>query len=130
MRARTASTLAWGACAAALAIGCVGLALSITVRSTAAEDFAYFSVFLAMATVGALILSRQPGNVIGILFLFIVATVVSAFSSCSSPATYALATRADVWTLASLALQRLLWRSRSPERCIAERRRRPVAPCE
>ncbi len=68
MKARTASRLAWGMCALALALLAATLVLAILARALFA-GLGLPLIWIASAVVGALIASRHPGNLVGWLFL-------------------------------------------------------------
>jgi hypothetical protein len=68
VRPRTASRLAWGACALALALIAATLVLAILAR----ESFAVLGlplIWISGAVVGGLVASRLPDNLVGWLFL-------------------------------------------------------------
>jgi two-component system NarL family sensor kinase len=71
MRARTASGLGWSLWAATLALVVGGLLLGVANRQEASL-YGYWPestlISLTFATLGALIVSRRPGNVIGWIF--------------------------------------------------------------
>jgi signal transduction histidine kinase len=94
MERRTASRLAWSLWAAAVALGAAGLTLVGFNHPLAdlIESSIVLTIFLAMATVGALISSRQHRNATGWIFLAIASCAAVAFAG-SEYSTYAVRTR-------------------------------------
>jgi hypothetical protein len=68
MKPRTASRLAWGACALTLALIAAALALAILGRESFA-DLGFPLIWVSSAVVGGLVASRLPDNLVGWLFL-------------------------------------------------------------
>ncbi|MGH2695471.1 MAG: hypothetical protein ACRDIW_00570, partial [Actinomycetota bacterium] len=94
MKQRTAARLAWSLLVVVLAVGSAGLVL-VAINHPIAdliENSLFFTIFLAMATVGAMVASRQHRNATGWIFLAIGLCAAIAFVG-SEYSTYALVTR-------------------------------------
>jgi signal transduction histidine kinase len=94
MKPRTASRLGWSVFASSVALGGVGLFL-IALNygpDDLIENSVFFVVFMAMAIVGAVAVSRQHQNAVGWIFLAIGLAAAVAFAT-SEFSTYALETR-------------------------------------
>jgi signal transduction histidine kinase len=94
MKHRTAARLAWSTWVIGMLLGGIGLVLTgfNDPIGTLIESAVVYTIFLGMATVGALAASRQPGNATGWIFLAIGICAGIAFAS-SEYADYALRTR-------------------------------------
>src|SRR5215211_6387285 len=100
MSTRTAAWLAWSLWALALLAIAASVAFQVLNASTptaatrepVALGIGFFLVFMSFATVGALVASRQPGNLIGWIFCTLGLLVPLATAS-EEYALYALVTR-------------------------------------
>jgi signal transduction histidine kinase len=94
MKQRTAARLGWSTLVVVLALGGAGLVLVAFNHPIAdlIENSIFFTIFLAMGIVGALIASRQHRNATGWIFLAIAGCAAVAFVT-SEYSTYALVTR-------------------------------------
>ena len=102
MNVRTASWLAWSLWALSLAsAGASGVFRVLnapiptaTTRGPLVFDVGFFLLFMSFATVGALVASRQPGNLVG--WIFCALGFFTPFAAASEEyALYALVTRPD-----------------------------------
>jgi signal transduction histidine kinase len=112
VKQRTGVRLGWATWAVSLVLGTAGLALVALNHPIAdlIENSIFLIIFLAMATVGAMVVSRQHANATGWIFLAIGLCAALAFFG-SEYSTYALVTRpgslpAGAWTA---VLAELMW---------------------
>jgi hypothetical protein len=118
MSTRAASWLAWSLWALSLASIAASVVLQVLNSSTptaatrgpVALSIGFVLLFMSFATVGALVASREPGNLIG--WIFCILGILGPFAAASEEyALYALVTRPDslpggevmVWLAASFA---------------------------
>jgi hypothetical protein len=118
MNARTASWLAWSLWALSLMAIAVSVAFQVLNASTSTAAprgplvlaVGFVLLFMSFATVGALVASRQPGNLMG--WIFCILGILGPFAAASEEyALYALVTRPDslpggevmIWLAASFA---------------------------
>jgi signal transduction histidine kinase len=83
METRTARRIVWPAVGLFALLAPVGLYLVASSRGDAAEDAVFAAIFLAMASIGALIASRRPETPIGWLLLFSACVIAIAFTASS-----------------------------------------------
>jgi signal transduction histidine kinase len=104
VKQRTAGRLAWSLVGLFIALSAVGLWLTVAGRGWegAVDDLVFVPVLSVFAVVGALIVSRRPGNTIGWLFLIPVVLGSLAFLT-ESYSTYALELRANLPGVAWMA---------------------------
>ncbi|HEX8098580.1 MAG TPA: GAF domain-containing sensor histidine kinase [Actinomycetota bacterium] len=91
MNNRTATRIGWGGLAFFLAVAGVGMAfvyVALTGRDFI-ENLFYVAIFGGLATVGALVVSRHPGNAIGWLFVAVAGMAALAFAAGDGYAQYA-----------------------------------------
>jgi signal transduction histidine kinase len=104
MKQRTAASLAWSLWAAFVLLAAPGLWLVVLGRPQAVvvENVVYLMVFLAIATIGALVVSRQPRNAFGWVFLATAMAAAIAFPA-GEFAHYSLRVRSEPLTGTLLA---------------------------
>jgi signal transduction histidine kinase len=96
MKPRTGARLAWSLWAVFALFGAAGVWIVVLARPRAVviENLVYLVIFLAIATVGALVASRQPGNAFGWIFLATAMAAAIAFPT-SEFAHYSLRVRSE-----------------------------------